>query len=192
VLEEGTGDRAALANRLTDRRYREFSAAFGFGDGLLPRTLRDGFADRIATRYLERQFEIRVGESDETMRLALTLERRLPEIAGRAVRDDTKWLTVMGEPPLRRAFEMALGLPRSFGTLDLDRQLADFKERAGQVFGISRFADFAAPEPRETAMRTFLARAQLADGAGGSSVPSSPALQILGQVDRGSIVSALL
>ncbi len=179
VLEEGTANRSALANKLADSRYREFSAAFGFGNGLPPLTTRTGFGEEIAQAYLERQFEIGVGESDETMRLALTLERELPSLAARNVSDETKWLSVMGNPPLRRAFETAMGLPRSFGTLDLDRQLVVFRENGERQFGLSSFADLASPEKRKELVRGFLARAQIGDGFGPSNAVMSPALSLL-------------
>jgi len=188
VLEEGTRDRGALANRLTDTRYREFSAAFGFGNGALPRTALTGFADEIESAYLRRQFEIGVGQRDQTMRLALTLDRELPEIAAREVGDETKWLTVMGTPPLRRAFETAMGLPRSFGTLDLDRQLGEFRDRAERLFGLSSFADFQDREKKDELMRSFLARAQIDGGFGAPAAgPGSPALTILSQAARGQV-----
>jgi hypothetical protein len=113
------------------------------------------------------------------MRLALTLERELPGIASRDVSDDTKWLTVMGNPPLRRVFETAMGLPQSFGALDLDRQLVEFRERGERLFGLSSFADFADPEKQEDLMRVFLARAQISGGFGAGAGPTSPALQLL-------------
>jgi hypothetical protein len=182
VLEEGARDRDALANRLTDGRYREFSAAFGFGDGTLPGTGLAGFAEEIASGYLRREFEAAVGASDQTMRLALTLERALPEITARPVSDETKWLTVLGTPPLRLVFETAMGLPRSFGALDLDRQVAEMQGRAARMFGTSDFGDFGDPAKQEDLLRDFLARAQIAGGFGGDRTGvASPALTLLSQ-----------
>ena len=179
VLEEGTLSREALANRLSDTRYRSFSEAFGFGNGLLPNTLRTGFGERIAGAFLERQFEIGVGESDQTMRLALTLERELGEIAGRRASNDTKWLTIMGNPPLRKVFETALGLPQAFGALDIDRQLEDFQTRAARVFGTSDVTRLAEPETQEKVLRIYLARAQIAESPPATFSPASAALTIL-------------
>ncbi len=112
ILEEGTTERTALANKLTDKRYAEMARAFGFDSPLGPATARLGFAERIVAAYEARGFEEAVGEQDPAMRLALNLERELPTIAGRDVSDSTRWFTIMGTPPLRQVFETAFGLPR--------------------------------------------------------------------------------
>ena len=179
VLEEGTVEPRALANRLADKRYLALSEAFGFGNGSLPKTGQTGFGDRIAEQYLQRQFEVGVGRSDESLRLALQFSREIPGLAARDVGDDTKWLTVMGTPPLRKVFETALGLPQSFGALDLDQQLRDFKDRALGVLGSDGFSALADPEAREEFLRLYLARAQMAGPA--LNPVTSPALTLLQQ-----------
>ncbi len=184
VLEEGTASREALANRLSDTRYRTFSAAFGFGQGSFPSTFRTGFGEEIASAFLERQFEIGVGEADQTLRLALTLERELPDVAERTVSNDTKWLTIMGNPPLRSVFETALGLPQSFGALNIDRQLEDLKSRAASAFGTSDVTELSQGEESEDLMRTFLARAQLQASGLSAFTPGAAALTLLTQAAR--------
>ena len=190
VLEEGIADRQSLANRLSDSRYRAFSEAFGFGNGLPPNTLRPGFGEEIAEAYLARQFEAGVGQSDPALRLALGLERELPEIAARAATNDTKWLTVMGNRPLREVFETALGLPDSFGALDIDRQLSEFKDRAERFLGVSDFSDFSESETQDELLRLYLVRAQLEGSAAGASV-SSPALTLLRAASAPGLLSLL-
>ncbi|PQO22869.1 flagellar protein [Rhodobacteraceae bacterium WD3A24] len=180
VLEDGTLDRTALANRLTDRRYRAFSEAFGFGNAPLPpATIGPGFADRIIEAYETRQFEVAIGRQDSNMRLALGAQRELAELAENGGTEKARWLTVMGTPPLRSVFETAFGLPESFGALDLDRQLAGFRDRSQRAFGEDSIAQFADPEKRDALIRRFLARAELQTGGGAPALPQSPALQIL-------------
>lgn len=165
VLEGGTSDPRALANRLADKRYSAMAEAFGWGEGTLPATGRTGFARQIVDAYLERQFEIGVGESDNDLRLALALQRDLAEIAGKErLDDDAKWFSIMGQPPLRRVFEVALGLPPAFGAIDVDQQLGEFRERAQRQLGISAVADFAEPEKMEELTRRFILRAQMDNG----------------------------
>ena len=180
ILSDGTSDPQALGNRLADKRYLAMAEAFGFGEGTLPATGRDGFAEGIVADYLERQFEVGVGEQNGDLRLALALQRDLGDIATKDTSDDAKWFTIMGQPPLRRVFETALGLPSSFGAIDLDQQLSTFRDRAERQFGISEVADFADPEKMEALTRTFLLRAEIG-AAPSPSIRGSTALALLSQ-----------
>ena len=51
VLDDGTLDDDALANKLSDKRYFEFSKAFGFGDFDTPNTVLSEFPDDIVNEY---------------------------------------------------------------------------------------------------------------------------------------------
>ena len=59
VLESPTGDREALAGKLSDKRYAAMAKALGFGDDT-PLTT-DRVADIVA-RYQDRSFEAALGE----------------------------------------------------------------------------------------------------------------------------------
>nr|WP_281494114.1 DUF1217 domain-containing protein [Jannaschia sp. S6380] len=176
VLEEGTDNPEALANRLSDKRYRDLSRAFEFGGGGVPASVLPGFAARIEARYSERSFEADLGNSDETMRLALNARRELAALADGEGSNRTKWFTLMGTPPLRKVMETALNLPTAFATLPIDRQLEDFTERARTIFGTDEIAELGQPAVLDPLLDRFTAMAGLADGAG---VASSPALVLL-------------
>lgn len=178
VLGEGTVEPGALSNRLADKRYRQFSEAFGFGSPLPPRTGAPGFADRILARFDRQEFERAVGATDETLRLALTAERELPELARRDVSETTRWLSVLGNPPLRKVFETAFGLPASIGALDLDRQLADFTEASRRTLGHDEIGRFSDPEAVDALVKSFTLRAQLEDGPP-TTTPGLVALTLL-------------
>lgn len=161
VLEDGTLTDDALANRLSDKRYLEFSQAFGFGDYPVPSTVLSDFGAKITAAYKERQFETAVGNQDENFRLALGIDRDLSDIAKKDLNEDTLWFTVMGNPPLRKVFETAFNLPQSFGTLDLDKQLETFKGKAQSAFGDGGIKQFASSEKQEDLTRLFLLRADV-------------------------------
>lgn len=175
ILEGGTRDRDALANRLSDSRYARLTGAFGFGDIGPPRTQAPGFADQIIDRYETRQFERAVGESDNAMRLALNLAPALRDIVSDTRSGDAQWFALMGNPPLRQVFETALGLPPSFGSLDIDQQLGQFKARSTQVLGTDRVAEFLSQDSQDKLIRLFLVRneAQSTSSLGGASVALS-------------------
>lgn len=177
VLEEGTLSRDALANRLTDERYKSLSKAFGFGDFAVPRTALSGFSDEIIASYRAQAFERAVGEQNDDLRLAMNMTRELEGIAQSTASEATKWFRVMGNPPLRQVFETALGLPASFGRLDLDQQLETFQDKVQRRFGTRDIADFESSDRREALAQAFLLRSQIAIGAGFS--PAQAALSLL-------------
>ena len=158
VLEDGTLADGALANKLSDKRYLEFSQAFGFGDYPVPNTVLSDFGAKITSAFKEQQFEAAIGDQNEDFRLALGIERDLTDIANKDLQENTLWFTVMGNPPLRKVFETTFNLPQSFGTLDLDKQLETFKDKAKSAFGDSGIKQFSSPEKREDLTRLFLLR----------------------------------
>lgn len=161
VLEEGVTRDDALANRLTDRRYRQLAEAFGFGEGSVPRTQDAAFGKEITQRYRRLEFEVALGDQDQSLRLALNSQRDLTDIGAEPTSANTKWLRILGTPPLRRVFEIALGLPQSFAQLDLDRQLEILKARATRQLDLSDPAQLAAPEIQDRLIRRFLMRDQI-------------------------------
>jgi len=169
VLEDGSLDSTALAQKLSDKRYLEFSRAFGFGDYATPSTQISDFGTKIVSAYKERQFEIAVGAQDQDLRLAIGLSRDLGEILNKTTTPDGMWYSVMGNPPLRKVFETALGLPPTFGALDLGQQLSGFRDKARAAFGDSEIAQFSNPENASALNRLFLARSQINAGQGSLS-----------------------
>lgn len=169
ILESGADDKSALANRLSDVRYGEFSRAFGFGDGGPPKTTSQSWARDIVSKFQRREFEVAVGEQDQSMRLAMDAQRSLPEIATTAGKDETRWLKVLGNPPLRQVFETALGLPASFGQADLDLQVSEFSDRAKRQLGIDSLAELSDPALQKTVIDRFLLRDQIKSFEGQSA-----------------------
>ncbi|WP_441347164.1 DUF1217 domain-containing protein [Ruegeria sp. HKCCE4150] len=100
ILEDGTQANDALSNRLADKRYREFSDAFGFGPGDVRKTALKTNMEKIAKANVTTRFEVAVGDSDETMRISLYAQRELADLANTASSADTKWFELMGLPPL--------------------------------------------------------------------------------------------
>lgn len=164
ILADGTIKEGALANRLADKRYAALSSAFGFGD-FVARTGFPGFAEDIVARYEARQFERAVGAQDDAMRRALNLSSALGDVLASNSTERGQWFALMGNPPLRSVVETALGLPKGFGTLDIDRQLVEFQNRARATFGTDKVADFAKPELQERIIRLFLIRNEAASSA---------------------------
>ncbi|NOD94119.1 DUF1217 domain-containing protein [Ruegeria sp. HKCCD4884] len=181
ILEDGTQADDALSNRLADKRYREFSDAFGFGPGAARKTALRTNMEEIAQANLSARFEIAVGASDETMRIALYAQRELADLANSTSSADTKWFDLMGLPPLRSMMETALGLPPSFAQLDIDAQLVEFKDRLFQLTGSEDLARFSDQNAITELTDTYLARSQIAQLQNTIS-PAQTALILLGAV----------
>ena len=161
VLEDGTLKDGALSNRLANKQYQKFSAAFGFGDFTTPSTVLSDFPDKILTAFQDRQFEIAVGEQSDPMRIALNAERELAALANRSSSNDTKWYTIMGSEPLRRIFETAFGLPSSFAAIDIGQQLSYLKSKADQVFGDNAVSQFAEPDRMDALLRRYFVQSDI-------------------------------
>lgn len=183
VLGDGTASDDALANKLADSRYRQFSAAFGLGPGDLPQTLNSTAMAEIAERYIMRSFEEDVGEQDDSMRTSLYARRELVELAETDTSEETKWYTVLGQPPLRALFETALGLPASFGQADLDRQMAVFRDRLLSMTGTSSVSQFTDMESMDRLITIYQARAQI-DAYAPSFSSTATALTLLQNMTR--------
>lgn len=180
VLEDGTVDQDALANRLSDTRYADLSDAFGFGSQEFVRTGLSFFADEIIDRYETQQFQQAVGEQNNDMRLALNLGPALDDVIAGAGTNDGQWFGMMGNAPLRNMFQTALGFSSSFAAIDLDQQLDQFKERARATFGTDQLADLASPENHEKMIRLYMLRSEA--NASLSSSSASVALTLLQQI----------
>lgn len=182
VLEDGTLSPGALANRLADKRYLDFARAFGFGDFPVPNTKKSDFADKVLGAFEAKKFEAAVGQVSSDMRLALNARTELAAIAGRSLSADGKWYAAMGSPPLRQVLQTAFGLPSSFVSVDIDRQLAILKARAGTALGESGIDQFTDPARVDKVVRLFLLRSGPTGGA------TSPALSLLQGAGMGGVV----
>lgn len=160
ILSDGTVKTDALANKLADKAYQRFSAAFGFGDLAVPRTQNSTFAAEITSAYEQRQFESAVGEQDNSLRLALNAQREIPGLAAKKSSEDTKWYTILGNTPMRTVVQAALGLPDSTASLDVDQQLVMFKDRANKIFGADSVKQFTDPNQMEKLVRRYLVKVQ--------------------------------
>ncbi|MBT9385851.1 DUF1217 domain-containing protein [Pseudooceanicola sp. CBS1P-1] len=160
ILEGGTLKEDSLANKMTDQRYKDLARKFGF-DLTPPSTAISTFGSEIVEKYRQQQFEVAVGEQDDTMRLALNADRALAALSSDTSSVNAKWFKIMGTSALRQVFQTAFGLPSSISQMDLDKQLELFKDRAESVLGSEDPSVLADDEQREGFIRKFLLRSQL-------------------------------
>lgn len=159
VLESDTSDKSSLVNRLADKRYLKLAQAFGFG----AQTPAADLGETVSQAFIQREFERRVGESDENMRLALNARRELETMQQRTSSDKTLWYEVIGNPPLRKVFEGAFGFGSSYSNLPVERQLEEFMKASGRILGSSSFKDITTPGVTDRLVVNFMARSQLTE-----------------------------
>jgi Protein of unknown function (DUF1217) len=178
ILEEGTLKEGSLANKLADKQYQKLSSAFGFGDYSVPRTKISTFPDEILAQVRTRRFETAVGEQNNTYRLALNAEREIPALAARNTSETAKWFSVLGSAPLRDVMQTALGLPKSFSSIDIDQQVSVLKARTEAAFGSPGLNQFRDPAKMDALVRRFLLQSEI-QGQTAASSPAATALTLL-------------
>lgn len=178
ILEGGTLKVGSLANKLADKQYQKLSAAFGFGDYSVPRTKVSTFPDEILSQFRTRSFESAVGTQNNTYRLALNAEREVPALAAKTTSETAKWYSVLGNAPLREVIQTALGLPKSFSSIDIDQQVSVLKAKAEAAFGAATLSQFSDPAKMDALVRRFLLQSEMQSQTASSS-PAATALALL-------------
>lgn len=178
VLEGGTLKEGSLANKLADKQYQKFSAAFGFGDYSVPRTAISTFPDEILAQFRSRSFETSVGRQNNSYRLALNAEREIPALAAKQTSETVKWYSILGNAPLREVIQTAMGLPKSFASIELDQQVSILRDKTRAAFGSPDVGQFANPAKMEELVRRFMFQTQVQEQGSGSS-PAAIALTLL-------------
>ncbi|MEM1274943.1 MAG: DUF1217 domain-containing protein [Pseudomonadota bacterium] len=179
ILEEGTESSTAFATRFVDPRFTRIAEAFGFGNLIGSQTARPGFADEITAAYTERQFEIAVGEQDDSLRLALNFRREIERYATASDPNGNAWFSAMGDVPVRTVFEGAFGLPSSFGQIDIDLQRDTLRDLNQKYFDDTSLAVFQDPTKVNQIIERFLLRETLNNGPS-PTTPGFAALTLLG------------
>lgn len=173
VLESDLSDPKSLANRLSDSRYADLARSFGFADAI-PATRSDPLlAERIGAAHLQAEFELRVGEADNDLRIALHAQRELAAIAKGSGSEAGKWYRVLGSAPLAQFVQTAFGMGRNLAKLPIDSQVTALQSAAKRYLGISDIGQLAGPAVMERAIGLYLARAQLDGGSAGNNRFSS-------------------
>lgn len=178
VLEEGTLDEDSFSNKLADKTYYNLSEAFGFGDYDTPLSQGSDFADKILAQYQTREFEVAVGDVNESYRVAMAAQRELPALAEKSSTENTKWYSIIGSESLSSFMRTALGLPEAVSSLSVDQQLEIFKDKAKSMFGTDSLSELLEGDGLEKLTKSYVIRAELVDGIT-STTATSPALTLL-------------
>ncbi|MEQ3673272.1 DUF1217 domain-containing protein [Pseudophaeobacter sp.] len=174
VLEDGSEADDALANKLGDDRWIDFTNAFKFGPGLAPVTGLTYKMQEVADKNVVQSFEDAVGQQDVSMQIALYAERELVDLVtfddeGEELSITGQWLNIIGQPQLQTMMQTALGLPSDLAQLDIDQQVGIMQDAAKKRFGSDDLTMFSDPEQLEKLVNTYLARTELNAYSGAAS-----------------------
>lgn len=160
VIDEGTGSPTDFANQLLDTRYREMSEFIRYDYERLGRLKDPAWVDSLVDKYVTNEFEKAVGESNESLRMAMYFERKAPKM--------TSWYQIMGDKALYQVALKMVGLPSEAAQMDVDKQVEIFKKK----LNINEFKD---PVKLQKHLETFLARSD----AENSTALSDPVVQLM-------------
>lgn len=97
------------------------------------------------------------------LRLAMSLQRELPQLVNQYSSDTSRWFALLGNPPLREVLQTSLGFPKEFGKLDIDTQVARMRRAAEKRFGTSDLQELSQPDRLNALTRRFLVMTELRD-----------------------------
>ncbi|MBC9179859.1 DUF1217 domain-containing protein [Roseomonas ludipueritiae] len=105
-----------------------------------PAVSKSATVEEIVARFTQARFEESLGETSETLRKAIYAKRSLPSV--------TSWYSVIADRNLASVVQNVLGLPESFGQINVDQQkamlerrmdIADFKDNAKLTKMLDRY-----------------------------------------------------
>lgn len=122
VLEGGTEDDDALANKFTDPRYKAFAEAFDFktneGNATIFTKAQQGTVDK----YMQQTLEENAGNNNQGVRLALYFERKMPELLEAGSSERSMVFSILGDNALGEVVRTALSISPASAAGNIDRQ----------------------------------------------------------------------
>lgn len=131
------------------------------------------FIKQVVQMYTEAQFQAVVGNTSNTLREALYAQQELPSI--------TNWYSIIANRPLADVIQTVLGLPDSFGAMNVDHQVQVLSSRMN-------IANFQNPKKLTALLNQFVGISQT---QAQSASPSS-ALQLLEGAGSNGIVNVTI
>jgi hypothetical protein len=173
VLTEGTSSPDSFANKLTDKRYREFAETFDFAQFGAATTIFDSTRQGTVDRYLRQTLEEDAGQQNEGVRLALYFQRKASSIKSA--------YAILADPALTKIVQTVLDLPAASSAMDIDKQAQLIASRLD-------LSDFQDPDKVNAFLDRFTNLWSLRNGTAMASVPSI----VIGQPIEAGISADLL
>jgi hypothetical protein len=153
VLEEGVADSDSLANKLVDKKFRDFARAFAFAENGDRNVRNPNFAEEVIGKFRRVKLEGDAGEDNIGVRLAAYFDRKASGL--------TSWFSVLGDKALREVVFTALDLPDAMQRTNPDKLAEIFEDRLN-------LDDIKDPEKREKFLQRFTLMYDIRNGAPGT------------------------
>lgn len=114
ILTEGIKSDDAMANKLTDKRYKEFATVFDFEGKGAEATQSTAAQQGVVDKYLRQTLETEAGSQNEGVRLALYFQRKAPTL--------TNAYEILGDKALVSMIQTTFGWPSTISNADIDKQ----------------------------------------------------------------------
>lgn len=161
ILNSDLSDKKSLANRFSDERYTDLARSFGFTKPKSEVKSDPLLAKKIGEAFIQSEFEMRVGQEDNSMRIVLYAQRELGKVMNSDKSQDSKWLALLGSPPLAEFIQTSLGFGKNLVNLPIESQLTALKSAAKRAFGVSDISDITKPAIFERAISLYLTRSEM-------------------------------
>lgn len=157
ALTEGIDSPDTFANKLSDKRYRDFVDTFNFARYGDTATIFSKARQGTVDKYIRQTLEEDAGAQNEGVRLALYFERKAAKL--------NNFYEVLADPAISQVVRTALGLPETLATTDIDKQVALMEKRLD-------IADLKDPEKLQKFLTRFTSLWEIANPSAGSAMPS--------------------
>lgn len=114
VLDGGTTEKDAFANRLNDSRFVNFAKAFDFAGKGTSATAGTDVQQPVVDKYLRQTLEENAGNDDQGVRLALYFEREAPNVKSA--------YGILADSALTQVVQTVFNLPSEMSTADIELQ----------------------------------------------------------------------
>ena len=163
IMTSDPDDNTSLVNRLSNDVFKALNKDMGFGtDGSASAQLQDpSWVDAMVELYVDQRFIDGQTEMNEPVGIALDFQRKAEGF--------TSWYNVLADEGAAKVLRVALGLPESIGTADIDAQKKLFEKKMD-------IEDLQDPKVIESLIKRYTA---ISDANNAILNPTSTALLLL-------------
>jgi Protein of unknown function (DUF1217) len=158
LLDEGTDDPNAFANRLSDQRYLDLAKTFDFKRYGGATTAFGAAQQGIVDKFIRQNLETQAGANNEGIRLALYFERNAPNLGSVP--------EILTDKAMIQVVRTALGLPETFSLYGIDKQISILEQRID-------IADLKSPAKLKKFVERFAALWDVGRGSAQASLVAS-------------------